>query len=164
MEEERQETAKATSPIKNDQDPHSGPGLRIVVPPTPVLGNNTGNPPSPLLGSNVRTTGPTISKQTRHSSYTIPTHHEKTVQTLVAAAASTPVNEPNNSIFEIRTRISSMQRWRRELERAVVWQREECWRVERALGRRREGEENVQPRKQAREGTERRSRYVVRNN
>ena len=154
IDEERPDTPTTATPQeKGVQNLHPGSELRIAVPTMPVLGNDAGTPRPPLLKVNTK----------RASSYTLPSSHEKTVQTLIAAATTPSVNETNNSLFEIRTRISSMQRWRRELERAVVWQREECWRVEKALGRRREPDENVQGRKHGEEGAERRGRYVVRN-
>ena len=43
--------------------------------------------------------------------------------------------ETHNGIREIQERIAGMRRWRKEVERAVVWQREEGWRVEKAMGR-----------------------------
>ena len=45
--------------------------------------------------------------------------------------------ETHNGIAEIRQRIAGMRRWRKEVERAVVWQREEGWRVEGRMGRER---------------------------
>ena len=48
--------------------------------------------------------------------------------------------ETHNGIAEIRERIAGMRRWRKEVERAVVWQREEGWRVEERMGRKRERE------------------------
>lgn len=39
------------------------------------------------------------------------------------------------AVVEVRERVKGMKRWRKELERAVVWQREEHWRVEKAMGR-----------------------------
>ena len=43
--------------------------------------------------------------------------------------------ETHNGIAEIRQRIAGMRRWRKEVERAVFWQREEGWRVEEKMGR-----------------------------
>lgn len=43
--------------------------------------------------------------------------------------------ETHNGIAELRERILGMRRWRKEVERAVVWQREEGWRVEGVMGR-----------------------------
>ena len=48
--------------------------------------------------------------------------------------------ETHNGIREIRERIAGMRRWRKEVERAVVWQREEGWRVEGKMGRGRKKE------------------------
>ncbi|KAL8830499.1 MAG: hypothetical protein Q9191_001403, partial [Dirinaria sp. TL-2023a] len=39
------------------------------------------------------------------------------------------------AILEARDRISTMRRWKKDLERTVIWQREEYRRVERAMGR-----------------------------
>lgn len=41
---------------------------------------------------------------------------------------------------ELRERIAGMRKWRKEVERSVVWMREERWRVERAMGRKEEKE------------------------
>jgi len=41
----------------------------------------------------------------------------------------------SNAVVEVRERVKGMKKWRKELERAVVWQREEHWRVEKAMGR-----------------------------
>lgn len=41
----------------------------------------------------------------------------------------------NNAVIEMRERVKGMKRWRKEIERAVVWQRDEHWRVEKAMGR-----------------------------
>lgn len=41
----------------------------------------------------------------------------------------------NNNVRDIRERIRSMKRWRRELERSVFWQREEYFRIEKAMGK-----------------------------
>lgn len=38
-------------------------------------------------------------------------------------------------IQEARERIRGMRRWRKEVERSVVWQREEFWRVEKGMGK-----------------------------
>ncbi|KAI4220754.1 MAG: hypothetical protein L6R36_007387 [Xanthoria steineri] len=43
--------------------------------------------------------------------------------------------DAHNGIAEIWERIAGMRRWRKEVERAVVWQREEGWRVEEKMGR-----------------------------
>ncbi|KAL8645251.1 MAG: hypothetical protein Q9226_007383, partial [Calogaya cf. arnoldii] len=43
--------------------------------------------------------------------------------------------EEHNGIQELRTRIDEMKRWRKEVEKAVVWQREEFWRVEKKMGK-----------------------------
>ena len=43
--------------------------------------------------------------------------------------------EAHNGIREIQERIAGMRRWRKEVERAVFWQREEGWRVEEKMGR-----------------------------
>lgn len=42
-------------------------------------------------------------------------------------------------IRELHERIKGMKAWRKELERSVVWQREECWRVQGAMGKQRDG-------------------------
>lgn len=41
----------------------------------------------------------------------------------------------SEAVVEVRERVKGMKRWRKELERAVVWQREEHWRVEKTMGR-----------------------------
>lgn len=45
--------------------------------------------------------------------------------------------EAHFGIREARERIKAMKRWRKELEKAVFWQREEYWRVERRMGNQR---------------------------
>lgn len=40
-------------------------------------------------------------------------------------------------VREATERIKGMRRWRKELEWSVYWQREEYWRVEKAMGRKR---------------------------
>ncbi|KAL8744743.1 MAG: hypothetical protein Q9190_003041 [Brigantiaea leucoxantha] len=41
----------------------------------------------------------------------------------------------NQRLKELRERIAGLKRWRKDLERSVMWQREEYWRVERAMGK-----------------------------
>ncbi|KAL9609561.1 MAG: hypothetical protein Q9167_005693 [Letrouitia subvulpina] len=52
---------------------------------------------------------------------------------------TTPVQE-TTAVRELRERITGMRRWRKEVERSVVWIREERWRVERAMGKKEERE------------------------
>ncbi|KAL9131299.1 MAG: hypothetical protein Q9217_000734 [Psora testacea] len=40
----------------------------------------------------------------------------------------------NSRTKELRERIKGMKKWRRELERSVVWQREECWWIQEKMG------------------------------
>ena len=40
----------------------------------------------------------------------------------------------HSGVRELKERIRAMRKWRRELEWSVVWHREECWRVQRAMG------------------------------
>lgn len=42
------------------------------------------------------------------------------------------------TVRDMRERIKGMKKWRKELERSVFWHREELWRVERAMGRKKE--------------------------
>ncbi|KAL8724588.1 MAG: hypothetical protein Q9166_007864 [cf. Caloplaca sp. 2 TL-2023] len=44
----------------------------------------------------------------------------------------------HQGVREVRERIAEMKRWRKEVEKAVVWQREEYWRVEKAMGKKKE--------------------------
>ncbi|KAL8768254.1 MAG: hypothetical protein Q9209_005485 [Squamulea sp. 1 TL-2023] len=48
----------------------------------------------------------------------------------------------HHGIREMRERIAEMKRWRKEVEKAVFWQREEFWRVGSAMGRKK-GRESV---------------------
>ncbi|KAL8719768.1 MAG: hypothetical protein Q9225_003256 [Loekoesia sp. 1 TL-2023] len=48
--------------------------------------------------------------------------------------------ESHSGIREVRDRIRAMKRWRKELEKAVFWQREEYWRVESKMGKQKKRE------------------------
>ncbi len=50
--------------------------------------------------------------------------------------------EEHGGIREVGERIAEMKRWRKEVEKAVVRQREQFWRVEKAMGRKK-GRESV---------------------
>ncbi|KAL9001723.1 MAG: hypothetical protein Q9188_005302, partial [Gyalolechia gomerana] len=43
--------------------------------------------------------------------------------------------EAHRGIREAKERIRAMKRWRKEVEKAVFWQREEYWRVESRMGK-----------------------------
>ncbi|KAL8921420.1 MAG: hypothetical protein Q9208_005746 [Pyrenodesmia sp. 3 TL-2023] len=45
----------------------------------------------------------------------------------------------HGGIREVQERIRSMKKMRKEIEKAVVWQREEFWRVEACMGKKKEG-------------------------
>jgi len=47
----------------------------------------------------------------------------------------------NCNIRDIRERIKSMKRWRKELERSVYWQREEYWRIKKVMGKERDSDD-----------------------
>ena len=67
-----------------------------------------------------------------------------------AVAALTPQNESNDKgkpkmstvLTELDERIRTVQRWKRDLERSIVWRREECWAIRDLLGMAREDEED----------------------
>ncbi|KAL8776421.1 MAG: hypothetical protein Q9194_003166, partial [Teloschistes cf. exilis] len=57
-------------------------------------------------------------------------------------------------IQEVRERIRGMRRWRKEVERSVVWQREEFWRVEKGMGKKKGRQSVVAPAAQGKENKE----------
>ncbi|KAG6986684.1 ATP-dependent rRNA helicase spb4 [Physcia stellaris] len=56
---------------------------------------------------------------------------------LPLSPATAPITD---KILELNNRVAAMQTWRKDLERAVFWQREEYRRIEKAMGRKRSGQ------------------------
>ena len=62
-----------------------------------------------------------------------------------STSAPLPLSPANTApitdkILELNNRVAAMQGWRKDLERAVFWQREEYRRIEKAMGRKRSGQ------------------------
>ena len=67
----------------------------------------------------------------------IPSVHVSNFEVWTSKTADLTVDEKvrkNCRITELKARIKNMKIWRRELERSVVWQREERWRLQEKMG------------------------------
>ena len=75
------------------------------------------------------------------------THVEGRVSSLERGVTTKEAAETNVGIREIRERIKTMKKWRMEMERTVVWQRDEYFRIKKVMGQKRDdGGEGRNPR------------------
>ncbi|KAI4158455.1 MAG: hypothetical protein LQ342_007410 [Letrouitia transgressa] len=96
---------------------------------------------SASTGDVPRATTPTISPSSLYPAI-YPANPRSTTPSPLSSAATSPAKPvpETTAMRELRERIAGMRKWRKEVERSVVWMREERWRVERAMGRKEEKE------------------------
>ncbi|KAL9583330.1 MAG: hypothetical protein Q9212_002762, partial [Teloschistes hypoglaucus] len=116
------EQVRRAGTVRFELEPRpNGPHSRHLLGPPPFL------PPSMSMSMAKRSASmgdvPRTSAPDEHSK-------EKTVSDRKKDAINA-----HAGIQEVRERIRGMRRWRKEVERSVVWQREEFWRVEKGMGK-----------------------------